>query len=106
MFTVGLVFYITYLNRVSDFLFGFISSIAVYGVFTDEVAHLYPLNQIDLINGKEWIYKVFHLRTHDVYGMLIVILMMLVFSVSIYTVIVIVLSLIQIYGFYHYRFYH
>ena len=47
-----------------------ISVLAIYAVFTDEVAHLFPFLNSP-ITGKQWIYKMLHGRTHDVYGIII-----------------------------------
>jgi len=104
---VALVFALTiYHHTAIQFYAYFIASIATYGVFTDEVAHLFPLYNDNEISFKEWIKKVFSGRTHDVYGMVIIIIAVAVCSLGIIQMIIIPLCIIQIIGFAYYRFYH
>jgi hypothetical protein len=103
---VGLVLALTvYYHTTVHFYAYFISSIAVYGVFTDEVAHLYPLYPAD-DTLKQWLLKVLSGRTHDVYGMIIVIVAMAVTSLGLIQISIIALSIIQIMTFAAERFYH
>jgi uncharacterized membrane protein YesL len=104
---VALVFALTiYHHTAIQFYAYFIASIATYGVFTDEVAHLFPLYNSNEISFKEWIKKVFSGRTHDVYGMVITMIAVAVSSLGIIQIIIIAISLIQVSAFAVTRFYH
>jgi len=53
----------------------FIMVIAYYAVFTDLVAHLYFDSYRSGLTMKQYVYKILHGRTHDIYGMIITIAM-------------------------------
>ena len=65
------IFLLIYVHMTVYFYPAIVAVIATYGVFTDEVAHLFPLAQTDGIPFNEWLHKMLHGRTHDVYGMVI-----------------------------------
>lgn len=87
-----------------------IASVASYAVFTDEVAHLYPYNVRGDITPAQWLRKAFRGRTHDVYGMIITIAMVLIPHSTVAMrgigAIIVLLSLLQIGGFAYTKFYH
>ena len=106
------IFLLIYVHLTVFFYPAVVAVIATYGVFTDEVAHLFPLAQNGEITFKEWMYKMLHGRTHDVYGMLIamvsasVILMGFLYWVGISIVVFDVMCFFQIGAFAVTRFYH
>ena len=114
------IFSLITVNTVAILIFT-LSLLAFYAVFTDEVAHLYPYINSP-IDHRMWIFKMFHGRTHDVYGILLGYALLVaglfythVFaSYSYYTLLLaIALSIMWfipcffiIYNFYENRFYH
>lgn len=101
--------------------FSVIAILSIYAVFTDEVAHLYPYINSP-ITHREWLSKVIHGRTHDVYGMVIFYVSFifavyysyvipdrssfgLLWAIYTYVALFIFVSII-IHDFYKHRFYH
>lgn len=56
------------------FIFSLIMLLTSYAVFTDMVAHLWYDDYDSNISEEEYIYKILHFRTHDLYGLAIFII--------------------------------
>lgn len=96
--------YLTYGTNIVVFIEMFMASIISYSTFTDQYAHMiiWKPGNMPL---RQYISKIFHFRTHDIWGQAIVIVIML-FNASILGDIVILLSIVQILGYIEIRFYH
>ncbi len=94
-----------YRSYLIQFTLSFMVSLFAYAVFTDLVSHLITDTPASNISIKEFIHKFLSIRTHDIYGLIMVIGMSL-FIRNYLAIIIAIASALLIAILFKIRFYH